>query len=211
MLFISVYTKFYTSLNIRPVKNIDGYIMDNSSVEFLFNTDYKSYSLKPVEQLVCIRMLYLSFRGQSISLSNIADVCNCSKQTVYSAASKLVSLGLFDSHQSNGKVTQYDVNPDFFDVNSISTQESEPFLANDLPDAISADLSQGDLWDSFDSSSIFKSRKNIDDVDGNFMSLENVHVDALLEQGHEPTHLVQRHCVPSNTKRSKARKKRKRK
>jgi len=174
--------------------------MDSSLIEFLFNTDYKSYSLKSVEQLVCMRMLYLSSKGESISLSNIARVCNCSKQTVYSAASKLVTLGLFNSHQNIGKMTDYEVNPDFLNLKQIALPESKPVHS-------SSNLNKEDLWNNFDSTNIFNNNENKD----NYVSIEDAHIDTLLRQGHEPAQIVANHCAPSNSKRSKARKKRKKK
>lgn len=178
--------------------------MDSSLIEFLFNTDYKSYSLKPVEQLVCMRMLYLSSKGESISLSNIASACNCSKQTVYSAASKLVTLGLFNSHQNIGKMTDYEVNPDFLNLKHIALPENKPGHS-------SSNLNEEDLWNNFDSTNIFSNNENTDNAKDNYVSIEDAHIDTLLRQGHEPAQIVANHCVPSNSKRSKARKKRKKK
>ena len=178
--------------------------MHSSLIEFLFNTDYKSYSLKPVEQLVCMRMLYLSSKGESISLSNIADTCNCSKQTVYSAASKLVALGLFDSQQNIGKMTDYIVNPDFLDTSQFELPEQEPGIN-------SSSSSEEDMWNSFDAKNLFENYESTANVKENPISIEDAHIDTLLMQGHQPVDLVANHCAPSSSKRSKARKKRKKK
>ena len=98
---------------------------------------------------------------------------------------------MFNSHQNLEEITDYEVNPNFLNLKQVALPENKPGHS-------SSNLNEEDLRNNFYSTNIF-------------MSIEDVHIDTLLRQGHEPAQIVANHCAPSNLKRSKARKKQKKK
>ncbi|OHU91721.1 hypothetical protein [Pseudoalteromonas amylolytica] len=179
--------------------------MQSLPLNAVFEFDYKSMSLKPVEQLVCIRMFQFLHSGQSFSLNGLSDVCNCSRQTVYTSVSKLVDLGFFESKHSIGKKSVYSLGSLFqFDEQVID----EPLLVDEKNCS-----SQADNEPDFSSiKSCFYDLPHPDDFDDTDSKvIHDVPVDALLSMGENPMGYISNHCAPSNSKRASARRKRKKK
>lgn len=173
-----------------------------STLDKAFEFDYKSMSLKPVEQLVCIRMYYLISSGQSFSLTGLSELCNCSRQTVYSSVSRLVDLGFFEGKQDIGRKSTYSVGRLFLgDVDSCDKGNSKESHVSEV-DSKEVDFSS--IKACFSDELLSLEPNEFDDL-----PMMDVPVDSLLSMGGSVPRVTFPSCAPSSSKRAKARRNRK--
>jgi hypothetical protein len=73
----------------------------------LLSFDLSSFDLKPIEQLLFLRIGNYIELGFSASIFDLCSVCNCTKPTIYSSLSRLSSLGLISIVRSPGQINTY--------------------------------------------------------------------------------------------------------
>ena len=105
--------------------------------------DYSAIGLKPVEQLVFLKLSYaLSddlFDSVTFSINYICELCNCTKPTVISSLAKLESLGLISIQKTPGSNNSYSLNKPY--VESLFRFETEQanWLGETLEDLFEPD------------------------------------------------------------------------
>jgi hypothetical protein len=84
-------------------------------IDKIFRLDYSKLELKPVEQLLFLRIsYYVSLGGEFISIAfpitYFCKVCNCTRPTVHAALARLEELGLILIDRKPGSNNNYSLN-----------------------------------------------------------------------------------------------------
>jgi hypothetical protein len=100
----------------------------------LLSFDLSPFDLKPIDQLLFLRIGNYIELGFSASIFDLCSVCNCTKPTVYSSLTKLSSLGLISIVRSSGQINTYSLLVGF--NSSVEPDGSfERFISSSEPDA----------------------------------------------------------------------------
>ena len=102
----------------------------------ILSFDLSSFDLKPIDQLVFIRLGDLILSGVPVSASCLCEICNCTKPTIYSSLAKLSFLGLIEVNRFPGQLSSYSLGYECFILNT-----PDPFAVEDTQNTINLPLS----------------------------------------------------------------------